>query len=226
MKIEISLCLSLVALAGLLGCATRVPKVEYHNYSQKKVQAMKHWDQMAQEVLDKINANTNFAGRSIAVNQPANASAFLVFFNQMVTTGLLKTGGPAKYAEAPAAPLTLDVQTQLVRHSRRFGWYPGGGILSGDFLNSLLWGGNPASVLSGFINAPFNLVTGRVFGTPRETASELLVMSVIAQDGVPQMAIKQIVYVDRDEDVALYWRPARFVGTYEPPSPIKVTTEP
>jgi len=226
MKREISLCISLAALTGLLGCATKVPTVEYHQYSQRKVQAMKHWDQMAREVVNKVTTNANFAGRSIVVNQPTNASAFLVFFNQMVKTEMLKTGGPARYAEAPAAPLTLDVQTQLVRHSRRYGWFPNDGTWGSDFLNSLLWGGNPSSFVSGAVNTPFNLLTGAVFGTPRETASELLVLSVISQDGIPQMAVKQIVYVDRDEDVALYWRPAKYVGTYEPPSPIQVTTKP
>ena len=225
MKRKTSLCLSLVTLAGLLGCSTRVPMVQYHDgLSQKKVQALKHWDLMAKEVATKIASNPDFAGQSLVVNQPTNASAFLVFFDQMIKTELLNSN-VVHLATTPEAPLTLEVYTQLVRHSQRFGWYPSAGLVGGDFLNNLLWGGNPSSFVGGAVGSVFNLITGQSFGTPRETASELLVLSLVKKDGVPQMAVKQIVYVDRAEDVALYWRPARYLSN-QPVSNLKVTTTP
>jgi hypothetical protein len=205
MKIEISLCLSLVALGGLLGCSTRVPAVKYHHgLYQKKVQALKHWDLMAKEVVDKITSDPRFAGKAIAVNETTNATVFMGTFNELIKTELLKRN--ALSVEVDAAT-TLHVQTQLVRHNgKRF-------VI------------NPSSLISGAVMGTVQLVTGGAFGTRRETSSELLVISLAREEGIPKMGVKQIVYVDRHEDAALYLRAAKPAGS-ETASTLKVNTEP
>jgi hypothetical protein len=211
MKNKIALCISLVALAGLLGC--RVPTVEYHvGLHQKKVQALQHWDLMAKEVVDKATADPRFAGKAIAVNETANATVFLNTFNQLIKTELLNR--KALSVDGSAAAPSLEVKTQLLRHRGK--------------VNSFV--PNPASLPAWIISLPIDLIAGGVFGELHEAnvelRSELLVISLIREGGVPQMGVKQIVYVHRDEAAAFYLRPARFVSTYEPVSPVKVTTEP
>lgn len=218
MKTKISLCISLVALAGLLGC--RVPTVEYHvGLHQKKVQALQHWDLMAKEVVDKTTADPRFAGKAIAVNETTNATVFLNTFNQLIKTELLNRN--ALSVDGSAAAPSLEVKTQLLRHrGKGYSFVP-----------------NPASLPAWLITLPIDLIAGGVFGELHEAnverRSELLVISLIREGGVPQMGVKQIVYVHRDEDAAFYLRPATKLGSdesasriNESASPIKVTTEP
>ena len=205
MKSETLVCVAVFALAGLSGCATRVPTVDYHHGHQKKVQAFKHWDVMAKEVVDKTLADPRFAGQTIAVSDAPNATVFAGTFNQLIKTELLKrdalnvTGGDT-------VP-TLHVQTQLLRHpGKRYTF-------------------NPSSLLACLVEGTVHIITGGVFGTPRETTSELLVISLVKEGTTPRLGVKQIVYVDRDEDVAFYLQPARLAGN-QLVSTLKVTTVP
>ncbi len=206
MKNRVLLYVAAFTIAGLAGCATRVPTVDYHHgMHQKKVQALKHWDAMAKQVVDKTMADPKFTGRAIAVNELPNTTVFGGTFNQLIKTELLKRNA-LDVAGGGTAP-TLHVQTQLLRHpGKRYTF-------------------NPSSLLTGLIGGTVQIITGGAFGTQRETTSELLVISLVKEGTTPILGVKQIVYVDRDEDVAFYVQPAKLARN-EQASTIKVTTVP
>jgi hypothetical protein len=210
MKSQISLCISLVALAGVLGC--RVPTVEYHSgLHQKKVQAFQHWDLMAKEVVDKATADPRFAGKAFAVSEASNGTVFLNTFNELIKIELLNR--KALSVDGSAAAPMLEVKTQLLQHRGGKAWFVP----------------NPASLPAWIISLPVDLIAGGVFSELDESnvehRSELLVISLVKEGGVPLMGVKQIVYVHQQEAAPFYLRPAR-PGSSESAAPIKVTTAP
>ena len=205
MKKVILFSLPLFALGGLLGC--RVPSVDYHvGLHQKKIQALQHWDLMAKEVVDKVTADSRFAGKAIAVKASANPTVFANTFHQMIKTELLNR--KALNVDGDANAPTLEVDTQLVRHRGR-NWFAV----------------NPGSPIALAIILPIQVITGGVFGDFNEASSEIMVVSLARDGGVPQMAVKQIAYVEYAEAAAFYLRPAK-PGSDEFAAPIKVTTVP
>jgi hypothetical protein len=206
MKSKILLYVTLFTFAGLLGC--RVPTVDYHSgLHQKKVQALQHWDLMAKEVVDKTLADPRFAGKAIAVNETTNGTVFLNTFNELIKTELLNR--KALSVDGSAAAPTLEVKTQLLQHRGGKAWFVR----------------NPASLPAWIVSLPVDLVAGGVFSEVHERnvehRSELLVISLLSESGAPQMAVKQIVYVHKQEAAPFYLYPAKVQA-----SNINVTTAP
>jgi hypothetical protein len=175
----------ILAVCGgmLTGCATKVPMVRYHEGTyQTKVQALQHWDLMAEEIADKTAGVPAFSGKSVALTGSTGTSDFLRALNAMVKTELLNKG--VRVLETPDAALTLSVETQLVRHGERFV-------------------GNPTTLLGALGYAGVHVFTGQTVGTRRSAKAELLVLSVVREGGIAKMAVKQIVYVS-DDEASLY----------------------
>ena len=188
-----------VGLAVLVGCATKVPMIEHHEGTlQIKVQALQHWDLMAKEIAGATFRFPGFSEKSITLAGCTDSTEFLQALNGMIKSELVNTS--MRVLDTPDAALTLTVETQLVQHGRRF--------------NS-----NPTTLFGALGYAHVQIFSGYEVGTPRSARSELLVLSVVREGGIPKMAVKQIVYVSADEEW-LYGAPWT-----RPVSTIKVTPD-
>jgi hypothetical protein len=189
-------------LAVLVGCATKVPMIEYHEGTyQMKVQALQHWDLMAKEIAAATFGFPGFGEKSITLAGGANSTEFLQALNGMIKSELVNRS--MRVLDTPDAALTLTVETQLVRHGRRY--YR-----------------NPTTLLGALGYAGIHIFSGREVGLSRNAKSELLVLSVVREGGIPKMAVKQMVYVSADED-SLYNTPLYNTTAARPVSTIKVT---
>jgi len=196
------LALAGVGLAVLVGCATKVPMIEHHEGTlQIKVQALQHWDLMAKEIAGATFRFPGFSEKSITLAGCTDSSEFLQALNGMIKSELVNTA--MRVLETPDAALTLTVETQLVHHGRRFN-------------------ANPTTLLGALGYAGINIISGYEVGLPRNAKSELLVLSVVREGGVPKMAVKQIVYVSASEE-SLYNAPLGNTLSTRSVSTIKVT---
>ena len=120
-----ALCSTLAALAG---CAVSpIPlSQDFQTTSQQKVRAAGHWSQVSQDVVDQTAATLLKSGATlestIHVPMPANASDFDRAFHEFLITGLVQKGWHVLVPANNINPvLTLNYQTQIVRHSYGYG---------------------------------------------------------------------------------------------------------
>lgn len=115
-------------VTALTGCAfSPVPLVEnLPTTSQQKLRAAGHWSQVSQEVVDQTAATLLKSGATLEstvhIPLPANASDFDRAFHQFLITGLVQKGWHVLVPANNINPvLTLNYQTQVVRHYYGFG---------------------------------------------------------------------------------------------------------
>ena len=116
------------AVAVLAGCAVpQIPLVEtFQTTSQQKVRAAGHWSLVSRDVVDQTAATLLKSGATLEstvhVPMPANASDFDRAFHEFLITGLVQKGWHVLVPANNLNPvLTLNYQTQIVRHYYGFG---------------------------------------------------------------------------------------------------------
>ena len=108
---------TLVLVVGLGGCASQVPIASTYPYSvQQKMQAIHHWDVLAADVVEQIQATSSELG-PLYVQQAAEMP-FDQAFHDLIITRLVNSGYTVlEHPRSDAA--RLSYRAQLVKHGDR-----------------------------------------------------------------------------------------------------------
>ncbi len=169
------------------GCtSTRIPVAERPPlYSQEKIQAVDHWDNIAIYVAERVQKTyedrKDLVGRPIYI-QPPNDRPFTKAFSSLLHTQLVSRGMQVSKEMEPDS-VRLSYNLQLVNFDpSRTGWLP-----------------SLADVGLGVVN----MVTG-LYTTHSD--QELIVNSSMVEGNRYAMHISKIYYIN-DDDWALYFNP-------------------
>ena len=133
MKLAVTMSVMLAGIAGLTlttgGCAsTEIPLAKNPPlYAQEKVQAVDHWDNIANEVAMRVQKSLEDRPDLVAIPiyvKPPNDRPFSMAFHDLLRTRLVSRG--MQVADVPeAATLMLEYNVQTVLHdSSRGSWLP------------------------------------------------------------------------------------------------------
>ncbi len=185
--IQKSALLSIMGLMGLTmvssGCSTEIPLATAPPlYTQQKIQAIDHWDNIANDVAMRVQKSLedrpDLVAKPIYIKPPTNRPFSTAFYN-LLRTRLVSKG--MQVADKPEPDmLTLDYTLQMVLHGTPHGtWLPS---------------------LGGMGIAVAGLVTG---GYTTTSNHELMINSRIMHNNRYVMHLSHIVYIN-DDDWPLY----------------------
>lgn len=170
---------SLLALAGLLtGCSTSRPLATHPPlYTQEKLQAVDHWDNVANAVAMRVQKTLedrrDLINKPIYV-QPPNDRPFSQAFYNLLRTRLVSKGMQVS-DKREADSLVLSYNVQIVLHESRASWAPS---------------------LRGMGIGIVNLVTGQ-FTT--RSKHEIIVNTSMVYKNRYAMHLSTVYYIDDDE---------------------------
>lgn len=112
---KIKLIAGIIAISALVGCA-QIPPVSSYEYStQHKMQAVHHWDVLAEEVVAKL-VEKSLADRTIDVVR-SNNTDFEIAFEDLLITRMVDAGIDVRQNTSHSLELRFDIQ--LVNHKGR-----------------------------------------------------------------------------------------------------------
>lgn len=173
-------------IVACAGCKTRAPMVENHPVTfQKKLNAVHHWRVLADELVSKLEAQEQFAGKRLYVDTLHEETEFSQAFGKLVISTLTKKGFKVVSSEQ-AADLKLIIGNQVIFHGRRYGV-----------------GLNATTGLSAIALGLRNVLAGDDSASAGQTRGELLVTAWIHQGNQVHYCANQIAYIT-PKDATLY----------------------
>jgi hypothetical protein len=176
-------CLAACLVLGLTACRTQVPKEQLHpTSSQKKANAVEHWNQMAGQLCDVLLTNeTTLQGKAVYLQcVGATDTDFIRAYQKLLTAELLRRS--CTIVEQPGlAQVVVTVEPQLVQHGKRDIWWNPGTI----FGTVGYW------VVEFFTGSPYN----QGLLTDPSTSQDLLITTFVRGGGKLLAGAVQIVYV-------------------------------
>jgi hypothetical protein len=181
--------LVLSALAGVLAaCSRNQPLASNPSlHSQEKLQAVDHWDNIAEAVA--VRVQKSLEDRRDLINkpiyiQPPNDRAFLRAFYDLLRTRLVSRGIQVSDRQE-ADSLTLNYSVQTVLHDSSFNWMP-----------------SLAAMGIGIVN----VVTG---GYSTRSDHEIIINSDMVYKNRYVMHVSTVCYID-DKEWPMYISPESF----------------
>jgi len=128
---KIKLIAGIIAISALAGCAQAPTASSYEYTTQHKMQAVHHWDVLAEEVVAKLVVSS-LADRTIDIVS-ANSTDFEMAFEDLLITRMVDAGIDVRKDTNNSLELGFDIQ--LVNHQGR--------------------GNAPSTHVSGILNATY-----------------------------------------------------------------------
>ncbi len=203
------LCLCVVLVSG----CTRIPQPAGYAFSeQQKMQAVHHWDVLANDVANQINSELvsrglldtpvyvrHRCGQPGACGAMGGTFSFDEGFNDLLITQLVNFGVPTK-AKKDAKGLIVDYKVQVVYHqANRYQW-PKPGVLTALTTGIMVFRNAPFEIaaIAGAAAADSLLSTSVVNGH-----YEVIITTSIVHDNLYLMRKSDIYYIN-DADVRQY----------------------
>jgi hypothetical protein len=184
----------------LVGCKTNTPMVRHHKWTlQTKLQAVHHWREFANGMVDDLQRRGTFEGCTFSVENSGEGSEFSSAFSKLLVSALIERG--FKVAQpSRGSNFKIVIGHQIIVHGRRFGHC--------GLVNDITGRGsmNATDLGSGLGLAVRNWFTGDESGSPGTTRGEVLTTLWILKQTNVLYCGNQIAYFNV-KDAPLYLGP-------------------